>query len=411
MTTTPERYRRHLRHAVTLVEVLFAIGVILIGLLGLLSILPLAGKRAKDSIAFSISPQYSESVFSHLKSKKYFSKHQLQPFEVRSVTNQIFVGDPQDGFEITRPIPAFCIDPLFLAIVDYETANASLESTAKAPGYSTGTFPYYKQKLSDALEPRLFRVAPKREGNFLSPSRNFLTESAARRIAENRDELSVNQPADKSLSATVASGAWDQVTGKWSRTIPQGQFTWMATVTPLPGNVYATVAVVVFKGRQQYVQAFDENVPPTSRVPEESERIARVINFSGFSDGGGGVVTLLSSGSDKDLSQGEWIMLSRYVRHATGFRNVNHWYRVINSRRDPINGNQTVTLDGPDWNFTPHNNVNATLNSGQDTDDARYVISEPDASGDELPVNTQTHATIVENVISVTERIMKLSDL
>jgi len=123
------------------------------------------------------------------------------------------------------------------------------------------------------------------------------------------------------------------------------------------------------------------------------------------------MVTLLSSGSDKDLSQGEWIMLSRYVRHATGFRNVNHWYRVINSRRDPINGNQTVTLDGPDWNFTPHNNVNATLNSGQDTDDARYVISEPDASGDELPVNTQTHATIVENVISVTERIMKLSDL
>ncbi len=43
----------HSRRAVTLVEVIFSIGVVLIGLVGVASILPLAGNRAQESMNMS----------------------------------------------------------------------------------------------------------------------------------------------------------------------------------------------------------------------------------------------------------------------------------------------------------------------------------------------------------------------
>ena len=112
-------------------------------------------------------------------------------------------------------------------------------------------------------------------------------------------------------------------------------------------------------------------------------------------------------------------MLSRYVRHATGFRNVNHWYRVINSKRDLATGNQTVTLDGPDWNFnypsgyatTPEVNSYSTSNNAVYNNWTPYIIADAPGNPATIPFSSNTYATMVEGVVSVTERIVKLSDL
>ena len=69
--------KRSVRRAVTLVEVIFSIGVVLIGLLGLLSILPLAGKRAQDSISLSVAPVIANNVQAELLASKYLSDDRL----------------------------------------------------------------------------------------------------------------------------------------------------------------------------------------------------------------------------------------------------------------------------------------------------------------------------------------------
>ena len=54
--------KRQVRRAVTLVEVIFAVGVVLVGLLGVMSILPLAGRRAEDSINLNVGAAMAESI-------------------------------------------------------------------------------------------------------------------------------------------------------------------------------------------------------------------------------------------------------------------------------------------------------------------------------------------------------------
>jgi hypothetical protein len=404
--------RRHARRAVTLVEVLFSVGVILIGLLGLLSILPLAGKRAKDSVALSTSANYAESIFSKLKAEKYFSTNRLRAFENNNPINvAVFSNNSVTNLGSGGPIPSFCIDPLFRAIVD-----SNLDNLPNPGSYLAGAFPFYDQKFTppadpstspqSTMQPRMFRVAPKSR-----TLAKFLDAATSWRIAELPDELGISRPKDKTLATRVSTGVYDNPTKKWTRKIPPGQFTWMATVNPLPGGVYASVAVVIFKQRERNIQAFEP--PSQERTNEKSERLAKVVNWVGFNGGGGGVVTLQGNDQvDNDLTQGDWIMLSRYIRyirHINGFRDVHHWYRVMQCDDEPVDPGspwrKTVTLDGPDCTFTNHANLEA-----KDQDDARYVISESDASGT-LSVSSETQATILSDVVSVTERIMKLSDL
>ena len=411
-----KHFSQHLRHnarrAVTLVEVLFAIGVIMIGLLGLLSILPLAGKRAKDSVALSTSANYAESIFAKLKAEKYFSSNRLKPFEENNlIESKVFGNNSAVTLGSGGPVPSFCIDPLFRATVD-----SSLSALPKPGSYLAGAFPFYNQKFTPPanplaapqsttqMYPRMFRVAPKSR---TQPT--FLDQATSWSIAELPDELAITRPEDKTLATRVSTGVYDGPTKKWTRKLPGGKFTWMATVNPLPGGVYASVAVVVFKARERNIKAFDPPLPsePTN---EKSERLAKVVDWVGFSGGGGGVVTLEGDNQvDNSLIQGDWIMLSRYFRHINGFRDVHHWYRVMQCDDVPVGlglpWRKTVTLDGPDWTFTDHPDLQA-----RDQDDALYIIAASDASGT-LNVSSETQATILSNVISVTERTMKLSDL
>ena len=70
--------KRQVRRAVTLVEVIFAVGVVLVGLLGVMSILPLAGRRAEDSINLNVGAAMAESIMDDLLSRRFLANGQLR---------------------------------------------------------------------------------------------------------------------------------------------------------------------------------------------------------------------------------------------------------------------------------------------------------------------------------------------
>ena len=121
---------------------------------------------------------------------------------------------------------------------------------------------------------------------------------------------------------------------------------------------------------------------------------------NGFQGGAGGIVHLNSSlATVSRLRPNSWIMLSRSV--LSGTVDVHRWYRVVGVdgraeevlATDPANAaNQIntwrhkVLLDGPDWGFG--------------------FVGDADNT-----VEDNTVATLVDGVVSVTERTVLISDL
>lgn len=247
----------------------------------------------------------------------------------------------------------------------------------------------------------------------------FLTTSEALTIAESDDDLLVTKPDDKSLNARFDDGMVSVTMGglEYGKRIPKGEFSWFATVNPMPGGVYASVSIVVLKQRDRGFDA-PVGIDPASSPEDnaDSERLAYVSYASGFSGGAGGTVHLISADNTTDtIPSGSWVMLSRHVP-STG-AGVHRWYRVVGVSGDPqrltTNGSPTVDdtvlgcripggnyqvwrhkvlLDGPDWFFgyevggVPRNYADGTFADN-------------------------TYATIVSDVVSVTERVLKITDL
>lgn len=422
-----QKIRGFCRRAVTLIEVVFAIGVILIGLLGLLSILPLAGRRAQDAISLSVGPAIGEQVIKELQARRYLSSGRLRqvPDNTSSVPGNI---DPTLG------VSSLCIDPIFTS------ATVVPPPPATTNGYTGAAFPYYRpthHPLLDpstdstnwpTIQPRLTRVgvtrAPASPPPFTSNvTTAFINNNEAFAIAESPDDLFVSRPDDKTLNATFKDGELAAITGglEYGTRIPKGDFTWFATVNPLPGDVYASISVVVMKLRDRnFTLPTGVAAPSSPQGNLVGERMAYVSYASGFSGGAGGSVHLVAAANTvASIQSDDWVMLSRNVSGTAAGPVVHRWYRVVGVGGDeqklttdgtpttddsllgcrlPSGSTQLpiwrhkVLLDGPDWAFGF--NISGTPR--------RYA-------DDSFPDNT--YATIVSDVVSVTERVVLLSDL
>jgi len=404
------RQTRHIaRRAVTLVEVIFSIGVILIGLLGLLSILPLAGRRSQDSISFNTGSAMSDNVLTQLLSSRFLSRGELLALD----------GTVIGLTTAAPPLVPFVIDPLFCSSFE-EAANVSTTDPITVPptlagnGYAESVFPHFNTNYSPLLDPsnsgsltwatpqpRLLRVGVRRRiPSPLPPAGHtnfFLDAEQARTLVESNDDLPILRPRDTTLPSryvTLQSSSASPLA--YGKRIPSGEYTWIATVDPLPGGVYASISVVVMRKRER-----DFVLPRTTTgatEPSENtlgERVAFVSNAIGFQGGAGGVVELRGTAAvSPSIRSSDWIMLSRNIPTLpptippNGFH---RWYRVVSAEPEPvITGTprvwiQQVMLDGPDWSFG--------------------VL--PATAG--LPDNTI--ATIVRDVVSVSERVVLLSEL
>ena len=420
------------RNAVTLVEVIFSIGVILIGLLGLLSILPLAGRRAQDTLSLNIGSAISDSILAQLESRNSLSHDELLALDGTAVSG--------------AATPSFLIDPLFASTFE-EAANDNLTDgitvppTATLNGYSESFFPYFKANHNPLLDPsgvnstgsgawpldqpRQLRVGyirgtptptvPAGHTSF------FLDSEQARTLVENGDDLPVIRPVDASRPSTFSAlqgNSGSQL--EYGKRIPSGDFTWMATVNPLPGGIYASVSVVVMRQRERNFVA-PANSTGASDVNENSvsERLAYVTYASGFSGGAGGVVHLVASAvTSPSIGANDWVMLSRTDSGNTFHR----WYRVVAVDQEPEFFETTGTPSTADTNlgaFLPAGSTGVTVWRHKvllDGPDWAFGFTTPGYADEVLAVPTtanpdNTIATIVQDVVSVSERVVLLSDL
>ncbi|KAA1257756.1 hypothetical protein LF1_02460 [Rubripirellula obstinata] len=411
------------RMAVTLVEVIFAMGVVLIGLLGLLSILPLAGQRAQESVSLSVASVIGEQVVGELQSRHYLADGRLKPIR-RDL--DVALTAPAVA-NLTLPTSSFCLDPMFAS---------STTIPANPPpvnGYNQTLFPYYSANHHPFLDPstdstswptaqpRVTRVGVTNIENSATPiieSNNFVSLNAAMNISESDDSLLVNRPDDRSASSNFENANLTAVSGglPYGKRISKGEFTWIATVDPLPGGRYGSVSVVVLRNRERLFDLPDATTAP--ETPEENgvgERLAYVSFASGFSGGSGGSVHLVANANTSDrILPNSWIMLSRNT--PTG--PVHRWFRVASVGRESERFRVTsadmttdhvdlgcrvpagtfdvwrhkVYLDGPDWSFNFIEGGTARKFADSSLDD-------------------NTYATIVADVVSVTQRVVLMTDL
>jgi hypothetical protein len=184
---------------------------------------------------------------------------------------------------------------------------------------------------------------------------------------------------------------------------------------------YANLSIVIIRQRVvdvDYPVTAPSGTPYGPQDNGVSERVAYVTAASGFSGGAGGTDHLTASNvTSLELAPNDWIMLSAQLSGRAEHR----WYRVVATDAEPeilIPDSDTflepglsnlpapsgvyrtgevwrrrITLDGPDWSFNFQNAAGTPIA----TSDATF--------GD------NTYATIVQGVVSVTERIIPFTDL
>lgn len=412
--------KRMNRKAVTLIEVIFSIGVVLIGLLGLLSLMPLAGKRSQEAISLAAASALGDSVMNDLLSRRLISNGLLSDMDNTAVTYNTTTTPAQLQVGAT-PVGGICIDPI------YKGNQAPLTSNH----YNDRFFPYFIERHDPLLnpsvaanewpaqQPRLTRVG----ANHTLAAPSVGRAEQARAIGESSDALTFDRPKDRSVDAVLpglkTNGSHLLSYGK---RVPSGEYSWIATVSPLAGGRFASVSVVVVRNRdseRDYPSGL-ETVPLRNGV---SERLAYVADAAGFMGGAGG--TVLLAGSQTTLSRlrsNDWVMLSTRVSGGTPPVDVHRWFRVVSVDNEPVLHRTTdtapdidtvlggrvptavgadvwlrrVQLDGADWQFG-------------------FLNDDPAPPFDSL-TNAQryadnTFATIVTDVVSVTERVVPLSSL
>ncbi|MFG0266215.1 MAG: hypothetical protein ACF8AM_13870 [Rhodopirellula sp. JB055] len=409
------------RAAITLIEVIFSIGVIMIGLLGLLSVMPLAGGRARDAVSLSVGAEMGDSIAKEVLVRTWLGNGNLVNMSGTSVafnqSTQLFSA----GGTTSRGI---CIDPLYRAVQGGTVTSFNSYDNSLFPYYVANHDPLLNPAESDSTwEPPSIDPWPAGEAGdaprLTRVGLSGVNAELARTIIESVNDLVVQQPKDTTIPAKLTglnSGETD-----YGRRIPTGEFSWMATLVPTQNRRFANLSIVVMQNR-----VVDIDFPTAALTPPilpemngMSERVAQVTFASGFSGGAGGVVHLTASATtSSDLAPNDWVMLSR--RLSPGGRHVHRWYRVVavdqeaeelfaesNSslgtgdaalpaprsgidRTDEELWRRRVSLDGPDWEF----NFDAPF--------------EPYADN---TFQDNTFATIVEDVVSVTERLIPWTDL
>ncbi len=350
----------------TILEVLFSIGVVVIGVLGILVVLPVAGYQTQKGL---IADRAAE-----------LGKMAVREFDVRGMRRP----DQWLGYNAMAPPPgwvsvtpttgaSYAIDPMFFA------------QNATTAGFSA--FPYTDPPNMGLI--RMPRITLRAAPGAVVP----MTLEHAASVFRSPDDLVFERPDDRTLGPIQQFGTNNQ-----KRQIA-GHYSWMATLVPKldrtsqthDPNLYV-LSVVVFYRR-----------PGGLPMDDEHERVA-IIQPGQFYSGGinGGDVQLTTRPgrpeTDLDVQKDNWILLSRLIpampdpdgpgpQLATAARPLHRWYRVVaaDSEAEPVpplpasTWTRNVTLDGPDWDITS------------------------------VPV-TPTQATLIPSVVAVFEKTIRLEN-
>jgi hypothetical protein len=359
------RGTRYAPSGVTLLEVLFSMGIVTVGLLGVMIIVPLAGSRsAQGTIADGADRMGRNAIrlfdVHHIRQPNMWTRfnttvQQYQEYGVQYTGTDRYTYLWRRNTNATTRVQArsFCIDPVFVA---QQVADATSASTNVLP--ETQYFPYYQPGVTLAanVDARMDRVSLRT----MPGGATGMTVEQALSIFMADDDVSFNLPADRTLPPQQK---FDASTLKRQF---EGKFSWLATVTPVYTSFQDSVdilpdtyvlSIVVFHRRDM---SMTMAAGTTASDGPGNERLVSVSQF--HSEGyAGGEVELQTRpnqpATDLAVKEGEWVMLLATVNAAPAsgtpnFVPVFRWYRVMAA--DDIVGNgpftRNVTLQGLDWN-------------------------------------------------------------
>jgi hypothetical protein len=401
------------RRGLSIMEVLFAIGVLTVGLLGIASILPVATTNASKTLQ---RDKGIEEVNNTVAAEVARIGEQMDSV---ILANSTAASHPVVSRFLEIPLAslpnAICIDPWFLTAADnLRPGDGSAASMSLRNGYDRTQFPCYdsrfdpmlspSQQLSDSgtpvapafspspdiwFTPRFTRVAVPFDGSTSAPSFKAM-QSGAREV----DNLSLFQPKD----TTFPPGLFVQkasTSRALSKNNVSGRYSSMAMLSrSAPGSNIYQAAIVTMLDREVVIvrgggaQAF-QLAPYTAAAPDkfnpaddELTYADEVIGFVTFAPrpfiggGGGEFVFRHSAFMSPKVRAGDWLMLAR---QEYAVRNIPPstpplpslavkfaWYQVRSVVQSPLQIDlppaddpegdvfeTRVSVRGPDWIFHP----------------------------------------------------------
>lgn len=310
------------RSAITILEVLIAIGVVSIGLFGVMAVLPLAVKRANQSTTLDDAAACAANA--------------VDEFQIRDMgrtRNWVNTAGNQIG---PATAPGYCIDPLFVA-----------QLHAASAGNDPARFPYDDQgNAALAMQ----RISLRSNPGAADP--DMLDPSTADLIFTLRNDLQFSPPDENNRNAVEAPVQEYIVDGNPQKRAIQGRTTWFATLNQSGSNNW-NLSIVVCHNRD-----FDMTIAnDASTVPEQRRQNEHAVSISTFYSNGyrGGDCQLRGPTPESiEVRTSDWVMLS--ARSTVGNPITRHrWYRVAASdpaaqQIGPTDWRRDVTLQGSDWN-------------------------------------------------------------
>ncbi|MBM4000998.1 MAG: hypothetical protein FJ297_15905 [Planctomycetes bacterium] len=382
---------RAARRGVTLLEVMFSIGVATVGLLSVIALFPLGAYRMRKGIASDRAGAMGQSAVAEFDVRGMGRPDMWAVWNPNAGVNAFvpFVSNPAVwALPVAFPVPltgvgaSFCIDPQYVA----RAVNDGHTLPTLFPDVPTAVLP-----LDQSPEPRMARVtlrttpgaSPVLAGN---PNPLFtIPRTVADEIFFLNDDLLFERPTD-ATQPPVGVFSYDLNANPEKRQY-EGSMSWLATLSPILAatggpaheNLY-TLSIVVFENRN-----LDTDIKANVDVTMEPiETVLNVPIFSGLGGGGGDVTFATRPGRPKeDLEQirpGSWVMLGARLRDpetpATPGAAVFRWYKIESVDAESVlDTTQTldpnydvwgreVFLDGGDWNPNVAFPTQATILSG-----------------------------------------------
>mgnify|MGYP002527717002 CR=1 FL=1 len=336
------------RRGVSLLEVMFAIGVIAVGLLGVIAVLPLALSQVGRGDIADRSTRVGINAVAAFDMLWMRNPDTWRYAGGGRVGHPSVVDDPSGSITSNR---AFCIDPRFVA------TNGSGSNTT----YDATLFPYLTRSSSIFPDqPRMTRVSLARNPSNLNSLRMLTEQADLIFVAE--DELSFELPKDKTKAPQQQFGAPKRI--NYVKRKSKGTMSWMATVAPKIDDDGSfkdtyTLSIVIFNrrdvksaGRNQtmFEDANSDGIVDPGDVPTYNERVTWIVGYSTADPGaaqfhgdgyGGGDVTLEAQNHEAlKIRSGDWIMLMQNLTSTTPYTPLFRWYRVAESEPQYFDGTE-----------------------------------------------------------------------
>lgn len=333
---------------VTLLEVLFAIGIVSVGILGVLATLVIAGKQAADGVRMDGADRLGRNA--------------IREFEVRGFnratgTRGTWAAVPVNG-------RSYCLDPLYVA------ANGSAMPASVFPAFDPAVVPGPRMaRVSVRMFPGDQSIVP------LPPIGQSLAES----FFTAKDDLVFSLPDDRTLPPAQNYG-----TGTAARQ-STGAFSWFATIHGSGYSLGTALLCVVVCHRRDVSDPNVERLVNVEKIDDENPASPVTGDVSQRGHLWKIAVRAGQPVSDIDAKEGRWMLIAGLAPSgATLFC----WHRILGV-------DDVLPAGQPDI----YGNVSAV--------DTRNIST----FGRAWPLHpSQTQVVLIDSVVAVYEKTVKMEE-